>query len=540
MGNKHAPQCPLADRATYRAPSVAVLAAITAALVLSPAASASAHVQRFAIIAGNDHGLGEDGALSYANTDATRVYEVLRDLGGFDPVDMVLLHDENADTFRRTLITVNERVRTATSQPDTQAVLFVYYSGHADAQDLHLGPTRFAMGELAQLVRGSAASFRLLVLDACRAGAVTRLKGGRIRPAFPLPDETLPSDGVAFLTASAPSEDAQESDELRGSFFTHAFVSGMLGAADDDRDGRIVLDEAYRYTYQNTLRATSKTFSGAQHPAFRYDLRGQGDLVLTRTDAYAAERGALVFPPGVAFLVMRDHANGAVVAEVGERSAVRTLSVRPGQYFVRGRGTDVLYEGRIAAAAGGMSSVRLADLERIDYARLVRKGHAEVRLAQALEAGGRVRTALPNSDRACFGGYVGYGIDSAQIGAKARLSACASGFDNGGLHAQTRAYDLDVRVHHAWDVERLSIELGLGGGATLFTQDFDSRGNAPTRYSVVPFLLLGATANVDVSRGYYLSADLAAETHFMPVLRDDVERSVSFAVRLSIGIGTRF
>jgi hypothetical protein len=188
---------------------------------LTPSAAA-ASVERFAVIIGNNHGLPSDESLHYAESDATRVFEVLRDLGGFQPVNMVLLRDENADTVQRTLIAVNDRIRAAVSLPNAQAMLFVYYSGHADADDLHLGTTRLPVTQLAQLARGSSANFRLIVLDACRSGALTRLKGGRILAPFDLPSERMPEDGFAFLTASAANEDAQESDELRASFFTHA------------------------------------------------------------------------------------------------------------------------------------------------------------------------------------------------------------------------------------------------------------------------------------------------------------------------------
>ena len=502
--------------------------------------SGSAHVERFAIIAGNNRGVAGDGELSFAAADATRVYDVLRELGGFQPANMVLLHEEDAETLRRSLITVNERIRAAMSLPDTQVMLVVYYSGHADGEDLHLSGTRLPLAEFAQLVRGSAASFRLLVLDACRSGAVTRRKGGTIKPAFPLPDETLPGDGVAFLTASAPSEDAQESEELRGSFFTHALVSGMLGAADEDRDGRVVLDEAYRYAYRTTLRATSRTASGIQHPTFRYDLSGQGELVLTRPDAYATKRASLTFPSGVGFLLMRDHAEGPVVAEIGEHAAIRTISLRPGSYFVRGRGPDVLYEGPVAAAVGGTTTVAVADLKRIEYAKLVRKGQSRAAVAQALELGGRLRSVLPNGDRACAGVYFGYGLDFEQFGGRVRLSACTSGFANPSLRATTNAYDLDARVHRAWDLDRWSFELGLGGGASLFRQHFAVRGEAPVRNSLVPFLLLGATASLELQSGLYASLDASAETHFLRVQREEVEHSVSFAVRMSAGIGKRF
>ncbi|HEX7479940.1 MAG TPA: caspase family protein, partial [Polyangiales bacterium] len=168
---------------------------------------AQAHVERFAVLVANDQGASDEAQLRYAESDASRMYDVLRDLGDFAPVNMVLLRNEHADTVRSTLIAVNERIREAMSLPDTQVVLLVYYSGHADAESLHLGGTKLAIRELTQLVRGSAASFRLVVLDACRSGALTRLKGGHIVAPFALgEDAALAGDGVAFLTASSANE----------------------------------------------------------------------------------------------------------------------------------------------------------------------------------------------------------------------------------------------------------------------------------------------------------------------------------------------
>jgi uncharacterized caspase-like protein len=77
------------------------------------------------------------------------------------------------------------------------------------------------------------------------------------------------------LTASSANEDAQESDEIKGSFFTHALVSGLMGAADRDKNGVVVLEEAYRHAYDATVRASSRTFAGMQHPTFHYDSAGR-------------------------------------------------------------------------------------------------------------------------------------------------------------------------------------------------------------------------------------------------------------------------
>jgi hypothetical protein len=494
------------------------LAALVAWCWASVPAVAHARVERYAVIIGNDRGGAEETPLRYAGSDAARVHEVLRDLGGFAPVDMVMLHNENADTVRSTLIAVNARIRAAMSAPDVQVLLLVYYSGHADSEDLHLGATHFPIHELTQLVSGSAASFRLVVLDACRSGALTRLKGGRVVAPFAIEQsETLPNNGLAFLTASSVNEDAQESDELRGSFFTHAFVSGLLGAADADGDGSVVLAEAYRYAYEATLRATSRTLAGTQHPTFRYDLRGQGELVLTEPAARASDRAHLHFPSGIGFLLFRDDANGAVVAEVSEHDARRVLSVRPGRYFVRGRGLDVLYEGAVLAGAGTSTSVDLVQLSRIEYARLVRKGGAETKLAHGPEVGLRARTTLANANTPCFGGFVGYGMDLRSWGAGARVSACSSGSDNRVLRTTTNAYDAEARVHHAWDISTAWLELAVGGGVSVFTQHYEPQGRALARTSLVPFVSLGVGAGLSLAHGFRLGLDLATETHFFSI-----------------------
>lgn len=138
---------------------------------------AYAEVERYGVIIGNNAGAPEDVELRYAENDASKLHDTLRGVGGFTPTNLVLLKGENADTVRRAIIAVNERVRASTAS-NGQALLIVYYSGHADAAALHLGRTMLQIRELEQLVRGSAATLRLLVLDSCRSGSLTRVKGG--------------------------------------------------------------------------------------------------------------------------------------------------------------------------------------------------------------------------------------------------------------------------------------------------------------------------------------------------------------------------
>lgn len=250
-----------------------------------------------------------------------------------------------------------------------------------------------------------------------------------------------------------------------------------------------------------------------------------------------------LFPEGLSFLIMRDSAEGQVVAELSERSPARSLSMSAGEYFVRGRGPDVLYEGRVSAPAGDVTAVDLAKLERVEYAKLVRKGRTDRVVAHSFEAGVRGRTVLPGSAAACGGGFLGYGVDFADLGARVRFDFCGAGFDNSSIQAATYAYDVDLRLYHVWDLSRFFLEIGLGGGASLWTQQFDTTNIAPRRTSLAPFVSLGAAFGMDFSEGFYASLDAAGETHFLKLQETSEEQpelAVGFAVRSALTVGRRF
>jgi hypothetical protein len=518
-----------------------LLRAVTLLVVLSCASLAEARVVRFSIVVGNNVGAADDGRLRYAESDAQRVHDTLRQLGGFEAKDSTLLLAATADEVRRTLIAINDRIR-AEASPDTQAVLVFYYSGHADAAALHLAGSLLALPELVQLVRGSAAQFRLLVLDACQSGAVTRRKRGRHTAAFALPAEpSLPGEGVALLTASSADEDAQESDQLQGSFFTHALVSGLLGAADGDRDGAVVLEEAYRYAYDATLRSTSRTAAGTQHPSFSYDLRGQGDLVLTRPGLRDAQRGLLQLPRGASYLVLRDGAEGAVVAEVGERDEARRLSLRAGRYFVRGRTPRALLEGAVEVRAGAETHVDPGSLTRIDYARLVRKGSGVRTRVQAIEAGGHVRTGLRNASTGCAGAYASYRVDLELLSVAGQLGYCRSALENRILTADIDEISAGVRVLKVWDpATRVSLELGLGALALGLFQRFETEGRAPARSTPAGGVEAIAASSLVLGRGMYMRMEATAQGLVIRMLDAERERGrleAQGAARIGLGLG---
>jgi hypothetical protein len=435
---------------------------------------------------------------------------------------------------RRTLIAVNDRVRAA----GAQTVLIVYYSGHADAGALHLGATQLEMSELEQLVRGSAASFRLLILDACRSGALTRVKGGTPIPPFDIRlSERVAGEGAVFLTSSSASEDSQESDDIKGSFFTHALVSGLLGAADENGDGRVTLDEAYRYAYDATLRASSRTLAGMQHPTFQYEVRGQGDVVLATLDAASKARSWVEMPEGRTWLLFQGSEEGPVVGEVPARDKARRLSVKAGRYFVRGRGADVLLEGAFVAPAGAAVTVDESRLARTAYARLVRKGGGAASAVASIEAGVRMRSSLADDSGLCPGATLGLAIALREVTLTPRLGWCRGGFANPGIRATLDQYDAELSAAHVWDLRVVSLEVGVTVGGSLLVQRFRTQGIAPRRSTAA--LQLSPTVGVTRELGERSYLFLLASGSTFLFRSQDSSFGPSFALRMAFGAGLR-
>jgi Caspase domain len=511
--------------------------ALAICVVALAAAPARADIERYAVIIGNNAGAADEPRLRFAETDATRIGEVLSELGGVPDENQVVLRTKTADQVRRALIATNERIR-VDQRAGRDAVLFVYYSGHGDADALHLGDTDLPLRELEGLVRGSSAQIRILVIDSCRSGSVTRVKGGRPAPPLALSSglDEMPGEGVIVLTASTAGEDAQESDQLAGSFFTHYLISALRGAADDDGDQIVTVAEAFRYTREQTVLASSRTLGGTQHPTFHYDLRGRAEIPLA--DLGVKGRGRLTLPAGATWLVARG--TDSVVGEIAAGAARRTLSLRPGSYLVRGRTRDALLEGSVTVTAERDTLVDASQLDHTTYARLVRKGRGEIlRYVSGPIAGPVVQTPIIDGASPCLGLLAGWTFVRSDLSLSPRLVGCRGAFSNHTLDATTDALALDVRVARAWDLSAVTLDLGLAAGGELLQERFTTRGIAPTRTSAAAHVDAGAGLVVPLHGRAYLDAELAAQTHFFSVEAQDGAKTTAarFAVRALIALG---
>jgi hypothetical protein len=268
-------------RSTIRRLVLGLCSVAVAGVPVRPAAAAPVPIQRFLLVIGANAGGGDRAKLQYAISDAERFARVMIELGGVPPANEVVLKQPRLTELVDALDALNTRVKDARRAKDGGRIeVILYYSGHADEHGLLLGGERYAYRTLRDRLDAIPADVRIAVLDACASGAFTRLKGGRLRAPF-LVDESADMRGHAFLTSSAATEAAQESDRIRASYFTHYLVSGFRGAADLTGDGKVTLSEAYQFAFNETLGRTVDTRGGAQHPSYDINLSGSGDVVMT-------------------------------------------------------------------------------------------------------------------------------------------------------------------------------------------------------------------------------------------------------------------
>jgi hypothetical protein len=284
---------------------------------------------RMAVVVGNNQGQGRR-TLHYAEADARKVRRTLIQLGGFAPQNTRLLLGRDARAVWRAIRAIERQMRRLRGPGDRILFLF-YYSGHADGDALELGDSVLRYGRLRHYLERGGADVRVALIDSCRSGTLVAMKGGQPSPGYrvAVTDEIF-SSGYAVITSSAANELSQESHEVRGSYFTHYLVSALHGAADTRRDGRITLDEAYRYVFAQTVARTSATVGGGQHPMFAYNLRGWGGVVLSRT---GGQSNLAVRSSRRGRVVVLDRGASAVVAEaaVAPKSPAR-LTLPPGRY----------------------------------------------------------------------------------------------------------------------------------------------------------------------------------------------------------------
>lgn len=339
---------------------LSTLLALGATLLLARAsARADAGLHSYALVIGSNRGGAGQGQLAFAERDAARMADLLRELGRTPREHIELLAEPTASDVASALGSLRTKL-VAHAQAGERAQLLFYYSGHARAHALSLGDEELPLASLRASLLALPSTLTVVVLDACQSGAFSGVKGANAAADFSVSSvRDLNSSGVAVMASSTGSELSQESSELKSSYFTHHLLVSLRGAGDLDRNGRVSLDEAYSYAYQHTLSDTARTQVGSQHATLETELTGRGDVPLS----YPVDADAqLALPSGVEGRVLVQRSGGgAVMAElVKARAGTLLLALPSGNYDVLVRGD---HDGRSCTVALGKGRVYTLSLD---------------------------------------------------------------------------------------------------------------------------------------------------------------------------------
>jgi serine/threonine-protein kinase len=215
----------------------------------------------------------QDPALAHLTRPTANVHrlvDVLRDphVGQFDQV--ATLVDEPADVIRRA-------VAHFFADSAKEDLLLLYFMGHAaigteeklylaaqDTEHKLLRATAIPASYLAEVMDDSQSWQQVVVFDCTFSNASSRNSQdlvGRVATT----DDAFNRNGHERVILSSADRVHYEwhEDAVTGSampsLFTHFFIEGLkMGAADQDRNGRVTIDEIFAYVYEQMQRKTSQ------------------------------------------------------------------------------------------------------------------------------------------------------------------------------------------------------------------------------------------------------------------------------------------
>jgi len=275
--------------------------------------------------------------LKYATNDAKSVASMLRSNFGFDPGNITILLDNNAD--RESIMRAFDQLRRNAKKDDR---VFVFFAGHgvtiplpdgrqkgyilpSDADTRDLFTTAISTDQLNEISQAIAAKHLFFVMDACYGGLIF----SRAAMVSPSAEDYMKIMATRMarkaLTAGGQDQTVVDTGPGGHSVFTYYLINGLTtGAADLNGDGIITSSELDAYI---SPRVTAETNS-SQTP--EYGILGGdmgGDFIFVPSNAVMAD---------MASATIGSNPDSALVSVDGRYLGVTplTASLAPGKHFL--------------------------------------------------------------------------------------------------------------------------------------------------------------------------------------------------------------
>ena len=288
------------------------------------------------------------GSLKHCEADMKLLYEVLTGPnGGFQRKNVLLMTADAENVLHRptfsNMVTMIPRWL-ADVKPDDDVL--VAFAGHGIVEDgqCYLLPstakrgalrlTSVSVPQVREWVEGCRAKRKVLILDACHSGAGRAV--GKMGDEWKRQLEV--GHGYLRLASCDTSQKSNESPALGHGVFTFCLAKGLQGRADLDGDGRIGVDEAYRYVAKE-VRRWSREQGLEQDPVMSGRVVG-GQLTLCYAPPKKEETAEVVDAAGMVDLLLRIRPADAEVLVDGEpvalkeRGRVAFVRLLPGRHIL--------------------------------------------------------------------------------------------------------------------------------------------------------------------------------------------------------------
>ena len=233
---------------------------------------AEARDVRLALLVGHQYGWKKDPTLRYVFSGDLRPFAILLKKIGFE---VKIIRNPTAASLQARLRWIQKRVK---RRPRVSTFLF-YYSGHADKNALHLGQkkaTPFLYKTFTRYFSNIATKRKIAIFDSCHSGQIIQqfgslqryrfllregeLKGVRRKRALDIMKLRFPNQGdeqgIRIISSSVGL--SWEIKSYRASIFTHYLLQGLRGKADFDQDGKVDLDELFKFTRLRVKKVTGQ------------------------------------------------------------------------------------------------------------------------------------------------------------------------------------------------------------------------------------------------------------------------------------------
>ncbi len=285
--------------------------------------------------------------LQYASADATAMARWLLD-SGVEPEHIRLLLDREGlqdelgglAARRATLVNVREALGWLRRMAKPDDLVLIQFSGHGfqgpdDDGDERDGVDEFFVlwdtlnaakedtalrdDEFGAALDRVESQHVVVFFDGCYSGGLSRSLPSTARPTTDKQDlfSDFSVEGRLVFSASAESQEAFESDELKHGIFTYYLLDGLRGSADANNDGRVTAWELYEYVAGAVPGRARLEHNAQQDP----QLLGEGDVRVLLAQAAGPPSADFGYRPGTPYA-------GGTVAFVDQSTSDRPLLER--------------------------------------------------------------------------------------------------------------------------------------------------------------------------------------------------------------------